>query len=149
MEVLKFITVVFGVCLIILCVVVFSICAILNIIEHINLTKLKKKWAAEQERAKISRDIKLGYCKKCLYRMNGINYFGYPCIYNLEWLCEGPAAPEDPITIEVTRAKDMVEVTRCKNCVHWENKYCSNLKINVANPDWFCCAGMKKKKGDK
>lgn len=141
MEVLKIIV---GVCLIFIAAL-FSIGMIRDIIESIKLSKLKKKWAAEQERAKISHDIKLGCCKKCLYRMNGINYFGYPCIYNSEWLCEGPAAPERPITIEVTRAKDMVEVTRCKDCVHWENKYCNNLKINVANLDWFCCAGMKRR----
>lgn len=147
MEVLKFIAVAFGVCLIIFCGVVFSFGAIFDLIESIKLAKLKKKWAAEQERAKISRDIKLDCCKKCLYRANGINYFGYPCIYNLEWLCEGPPAPEEPI-IKVEASEDWVKVTRCKNCVHLENKYCSNLKINVANPDWFCCAGMKKK-GDK
>lgn len=147
MEVLKFITVVFGVCLIIFCGIVFSIGAILDLIESIKLAKLKKKWAAEQERAKISRDIKLNCCKKCLYRANGIDYFGNQCIYNSEWLCEGPAAPKEPITITVTRAKDVVEVTRCKDCVHWKNKYCNNLKINVANLDWFCCAGMKR--GDK
>ena len=147
MEVLKFIMVIFSISLIICCGVVFSICVILDFIEHINLAKLKKKWAAEQEQAKINRDIKLGYCKKCLYRMNGINYFGYPCIYNLEWLCEGLAAPENPITIEVTRSKDMVEVTRCKDCINREDNQCCILKEPIRTFDWFCPVG--KKKGDK
>lgn len=145
MEVLKFIVVTFGVCLIIFCGVVFSIGAIHDIIESIKLAKLQKKWAAEQERAKISRDIKLGCCKKCPSRANGIDYFGNPCIYNSEWLCEGPAAPEEPITIEVKRAQDWARITRCKDCVSWKNNYCSTLKKPIYNPDWFCCSGTRRK----
>lgn len=148
MEVLEIITVTFGICLIVFFGVVFSIGAILNLIEQIKLAKLRKKWAAEQEEAKYSRNIKLGFCRKCPSKANGTNYFGQPCIYNSEWLCEGPAAPEHPITITVTRVKDMVEVTRCKNCISWEDNYCHILKKPIYNPDWFCRSGMKKK-GDK
>lgn len=147
MEVLKFIVVTFGVCLIVFFGVVFSIGAILDLIEKIKLAKLRKKWVAEQEEAKYSRNIKLGFCRKCPSKANRTDYFGQPCIYNSEWLCEGPAAPEEPI-IKAEASEDWVKVTRCKDCVHWENKYCHNLKINVANSDWFCRAGMKKK-GDK
>ena len=109
-------------------------------------SKLRKKWAAEQEQAKYSRNMKLGFCRNCPSKANGTDHFVQSCIYNSEWLCEGPAAPERPI-IEVEASEDLVKVTRCKNCVHWENKYCHNLKINVANSDWFCRAGMKR--GDK
>lgn len=145
MEVLKIIGVVFALISLIFFMTLFAIGAVLSFRETIESIKSQKKWATEQERARISRDIKLGFCKKCPSRANRINYFGSPCIYNSEWLCEGPPMPEKPITITVTRAKDMVEVTRCKDCVHWENKYCHNLKINVANFDWFCCAGMKRR----
>ena len=147
MEVLKFIVVTFGVCLIIFFGVVFPIDAILDLIEKIKLAKPKKKWAMEQERAKRCRNMKLGFCRNCPNKANGTNYFGRPCIYNSEWLCEGPAAPEHPITITVTRAKDMVEVTRCKDCISWEGNYCHILKKPIYNPDWFCCSGMKKKRG--
>lgn len=142
MEVLRNIIVI--VCFIFM-VVLFLTGMTLDLIEKIKLAKLKKKWAAEQERAKISRDIKLSYCKKCLYRMNGINYFGYPCIYNSEWLCEGPAEPEEPITITVMRAKDMVEVTRCKDCIGREDNYCCILKEPIHTLDWFCPVGKKRR----
>lgn len=148
MEVLEIITVTFGICLIIFFGVVFAIGATLNLIEQIKLAKLKKKWAAEQEKAKRRRNMKLGFCRNCPSRANGIDYFGQPCIYNSEWLCEGPAAPEEPITIEVKRVEDMVKITRCKDCISWEDNYCHILKKPIYNPDWFCCSGMRKK-GDK
>lgn len=145
MEVLKIIAVAFSVSCIIFFAVVFAIGAMFSIREKIEEDKLRKKWAAEQEEARYQHKFKLSYCKTCERKKNHTDYFGKECIYSFKWLCEGPAAPERPVTIEVTRAKDMVEVTRCKDCVHWENKYCNNLKINVANLDWFCCAGMKRR----
>ena len=138
----------FSIICIIFFAVIFAIGAVFFIREMIEDSKLRKKWAAEQEKAKRLRNMKLGFCRTCPSRANGIDYFGQPCFYDSEWLCEGPAAPEHPITIEVKRAEDWAMVTRCKDCVHWENKYCNNLKINVANRDWFCCSGMRKK-GDK
>lgn len=147
MEVLKFIAVAFSIICIIFFAVIFAIGAVFSIREMIEDSKLRKKWAAEQEQARYQRKIKLYCCKTCKYKKNHTDYFGSECFYNSEWLCEGPAAPEEPITIEVKRAQDWAMVTRCKDCVHWENKYCNNLKINVANPDWFCRAGMKR--GDK
>ena len=125
----------------------FAIGAVFSIREMIENSKLRKKWAAEQERAKYCRNIKLDFCKKCPSKANRIDYFGQPCIYNSEWLCEGPPAPKEPITITVTRAKDMVEVTRCKDCVIREGYYCPVLKKPIYNLDWFCPVG--KKKGDK
>ena len=143
MEVLKFIAVAFSIVCIIFFAVIFAIGAVFSIREMIEDSKLRKRWAAEQERAKISRDIKLGCCKKCPARANGIDYFGHPCIYNSEWLCEGPPAPEEPI-IKVVASEDWIKVTRCKDCAHWENQYCHNLKKPIYNPDWFCRAGMKR-----
>lgn len=148
MEVLKFIAVAFSIICIIFFAVAFAIGAVFSIREMIEDSKLRKKWVAEQEQAKYRHNMKLGFCRKCPSKANRIDYFGQPCIYNSEWLCKGPAAPEHPIAITVTRAKDMVEVTRCKNCISWEDNYCHILKKPIYNPDWFCRSGMKKK-GDK
>lgn len=124
MEVLKFIA---GICFIFL-VALFSIGMIQDLIEQIKLAKLKKKWAAEQQEARYQRKIKLSCCKTCKRKKNYTDYFGSECFYNSEWLCEGPAAPEEPITIEVKRAQDWARITRCKDCISWENNYCSTLK---------------------
>ena len=169
MEVLKFIAVAFSIICIIFFAVVFAIGAVFSIREMIEDSKLRKKWAAEQEQAKRRHNMKLGFCRNCPSRANGIDYFGQPCIYNSEWLCEGPAAPEHPTAITVKRATDLVEiarckvllfenkeessedwvkVTRCKDCISWEDNYCHVLKKPIYNPDWFCRSGMKKK-GDK
>lgn len=148
MEVLKFIAVAFSIVCIIFFAVIFAIGAVFSIREMIENSKLRKKWAAEQEKAKRRHNMKLGFCRNCPSRANGIDYFGQPCTYNSEWLCEGPAAPEHPITIEVKRAQDCVKVTRCKDCISWEDNYCHILKKPIYNPDWFCCSGMRKK-GDK
>lgn len=144
MEVLKFIVVAFSIICIIFFAVVFAIGAVFSIREMIEDSKLRKKWAAEQEQAKRRHNMKLGFCRNCPSRANGIDYFGQQCIYNSEWLCEGPAAPEEPIT-KTEASEDWVKVTRCKDCVHWENEYCHNLKKPVYNRDWFCRAGMKKR----
>ena len=143
MEVLKIIV---GICFIFL-VALFSIGMIQDLIEQIKLAKLRKKWAAEQKEERYQRKIKLSCCKTCERKKNCTDYFGSECIYNSKWLCEGPAAPEEPI-IKVEASEDWVKVTRCKDCVYWENDHCNYLKINVTNPDWFCRAGMNKK-GDK
>lgn len=142
MEILNIITIV---CFIFM-VALFLTAMTLDIIEQIKLAKLRKKWAAEQERAKRYRNMKLGFCRKCPSKANGTDYFGQPCIYNSEWLCEGPPAPERPITIEVKRAQDWARITRCKDCISWENNYCSTLKKSIYNPDWFCCSGMRKRR---
>lgn len=148
MEVLKFIVVAFSIVCIIFFAVIFAIGAIFSIREMIEDSKLRKKWAAEQEKAKRRRNMKLGFCRNCFRVANGHNYFGTPCFYSSEWLCEGPAAPEEPV-IKVEASEDWVKVTRCKDCVHWENEYCHNLKKPVYNRDWFCRAGMKKKGEDE
>lgn len=148
MEVLKFIAVAFSIICIIFFAVVFAIGAVFSIREMIEDSKLRKKWAAEQEKAKRRHNMKLGFCRNCPSRANGIDYFGQPCIYSSEWLCEGPAAPERPI-IKVEASEDWVKVTRCKDCAHWENEYCHNLKKPVYNRDWFCRSGMKREGEDE
>lgn len=148
MEVLKFIAVAFSIICIIFFAIIFAIGAVFSIREMIEDSKLRKKWAAEQEKAKRLRNMKLGFCRNCPSRANGIDYFGQPCVYSSEWLCEGPAAPEESITIEVKRAQDWAMITRCKDCISWEDNYCHILKKPIYNPDWFCCSGMKKK-GEK
>lgn len=146
MEVLKFIAVAFSIICIIFFAVVFAIGAVFSIREKIEDSKLRKKWAAEQQEEELQRTIKLFNCEICARRINNCNYFGMPCVHNSNWLCEGPPAPEHN-DADVKAPEDWVKITRCKNCISWEDNYCHILKKPIYNPDWFCRSGMKK--GDK
>ena len=44
--------------------------------------------------------------------------------------------------------KDMVEVVRCKDCIHWSEEYDHNCMIRQGwfsvSPDYFCASGERK-----
>jgi hypothetical protein len=40
--------------------------------------------------------------------------------------------------------KDVVEVVRCKDCIHYKDEWCEILKAETPIADGFCCYGERK-----
>lgn len=63
---------------------------------------------------------------------------------------------EEAVDAEVKR-RDLVEVVRCKNCIHKvkadpshpDCDYCKRLICGTITPDFFCADGLRETKDDK
>jgi hypothetical protein len=43
-----------------------------------------------------------------------------------------------------TPTADVVEVVRCKDCIHYKDEWCEILKAETPIADGFCCYGERK-----
>ena len=44
---------------------------------------------------------------------------------------------------------DVVEVVRCKDCIHYKDEWCEILKEETPIADGFCCYGERKREDDR
>lgn len=73
------------------------------------------------------------FCKNCIH----YTICDYSTIADKEIKCKDFISKED-----------YVKIVRCKDCKWWIDESCTYsggaYGLYIPNPNWFCCAGMKK-----